>query len=274
MSSVELKLHPLLKELQRLIRTGGDESSKLEAVMQHAEFRWAAVYVITDTGQIIFKMAKRKKEACMEAFGGATDKPSNFVFTMSKLRSELADESSITITEDNLVRMSPLMVVRDGLVQIAMLKQAWVDTQKLWVPESARKSWHWVKSSRDDITGFWEELRSAKGDDLRARLESGVEWKIFSKRLEEALECTGTSFERWRECDLDTLRQIVDAGAFGAFDSSDVTLPMSSKIRFLATSPWCTEEVQALMNSSELLRLRQLALIPATQRNYRPQGPL
>ena len=75
----------------------------------------------------------------MEAFGGSL-KPANIVFAFTKVRRELADDSSITISDVNCVRMSPLIVVGDGLVQIAMIKQAWMNHQTLWVPEAARGS--------------------------------------------------------------------------------------------------------------------------------------
>ena len=81
-----------------VIRTGG-----IQEFMPYAEFGWAAMHVITDDGQIIFKMSRSKKVARMEAFGGSTGKPSNIVFAIAKLRSELADESSITITKDTLL---------------------------------------------------------------------------------------------------------------------------------------------------------------------------
>ena len=141
--------------------------------MQYAEFRWAATYVITDAGQMVFKTSRsnRKKRATMEASGGSTGKNTNIVFAIAKLRSELADESSITLSDVNCVRMSPLIVFRDGLVQIAMIKQAWMDNQRLWVLEAARAYWYWERKQRDDITGLWEELQSARGDGLRKALE-------------------------------------------------------------------------------------------------------
>ena len=166
--SGELELHPLLKQLQMLVGTNGNVSSKLEQVMQYAEFRWAATYVITDAGQMLFKKWRTKKRALMEAFGGGLKPRSNIVFAIAKLRRELADESSITTSDDNCVRMSPLIVLGDdGLVQIAMIKQAWLDNQTLWVPEAARAKWYWEKKQKDDITGFWEELQSERGGDLR-----------------------------------------------------------------------------------------------------------
>ena len=76
------------------------------------------------------------------------EKETNIVYAIAKLRRELADESSIAITEANVVRMSPLMVVHDGLVQIVMVKQTWVDSQSLWVPEAARHDWYWQKNSK------------------------------------------------------------------------------------------------------------------------------
>ena len=180
--SGELELHPLLKELQTLVCTNGNVNSKLEQVMQYAKFRWAATYVITDAGRMVFKTSKSKTKAHMEAFGGSMGKqPANIVFAIAKLRRELADESSITISNDNCVRMSPLIVLRDGLVQIAMIKQAWMDKQTLWVPEAARANWYWEKKQKDDMTGFWEELQSERGGDLRKDLERDVGWKIESK---------------------------------------------------------------------------------------------
>ena len=133
--SGELELHPLLKKLQMLVGTDGDVSSKLEQVMQYAHIKWAATYVITDAGQMVFKVLKSKRKARMEAFGGSME-AANIVFALAKLRRELADESSITISNVNCVRMSPLIVLHDGLVQIAMIKQAWMDDQTLWVPEA------------------------------------------------------------------------------------------------------------------------------------------
>ena len=107
--SGELELHPLLKKLQMLVGTDGHVSSKLEQVMQYAEFRWAAMYVITDAGQMVFMTSKSKKKARMQAFGGSMN-PTNIVFAIAKLRRELADESSITLSDVNCVRMSPLIV--------------------------------------------------------------------------------------------------------------------------------------------------------------------
>ena len=103
--------------------------------MHYAEFGWAATYVITDAGQMVFKTSRSKNLARMEAFGGSMSK-TNIVFAIAKLRRELADESSITISDVNCVRMSPLIVLRDGLVQIATIKQTWMDNQTLWVPEA------------------------------------------------------------------------------------------------------------------------------------------
>ena len=71
------------------------------------------------------------------------------MFAMSNLRSELADESSITITEENMVALYPLIVLGDGLVQIVMPKSRWVDSQSLWVPEGARSNWHLMKHSNE-----------------------------------------------------------------------------------------------------------------------------
>ena len=136
--SGELELHLLLKELQVLVGTNGNVSSKLEQVMQYAEFRWAATYVITDAGKMVVKTSTSRKKARMEAFGGSMRKRTNIVFAVAKLRRELADESSIAISDDNCVRMSPLIVLPYGLVHIAMMKQSWMDNQTLWVPEVAR----------------------------------------------------------------------------------------------------------------------------------------
>ena len=69
--SGELELHQLLKELQLLAGTDGHVSSKLEQVMQYAEFRWAAMYVITDAGQMVFMTSQSKKKARMQSFGGS-----------------------------------------------------------------------------------------------------------------------------------------------------------------------------------------------------------
>ena len=169
------------------------------------------MYVITDAGRMIFKVARSKKGARMEAFGGSTGKPSNIVFALARPRRELADESSITITEDNLVRMSPLVVVHDGrgtagLVQIVVIKQTWLDIQSLWVPKAARENWYSQGKGKDDTTGFWEQLSGHRGAELRDRLESkSGGWRIGSKRLEEVLKCRGDSCHRWRDCDFDTL---------------------------------------------------------------------
>ena len=112
-----------------LVGTDGHVSSKLEQVMQYAEFRWAAMYVITDAGHMVFMTSKSKKKARMQAFGGSMN-PTNIVFAIAKLRRELADESSITLYGAKCVRMSQLIVLPDGLVQIAMIKQAWMDNQR------------------------------------------------------------------------------------------------------------------------------------------------
>ena len=112
--SGELELHPFLKKLQMLVGTNGNVSSKLEQVMQYAKFGWAATYVITDAGQMVFKTSRSKKVARMEAFGGSMSKPTNIVFAIAKLRRELADESSITLSDVNFVRMYPLIVLPDG----------------------------------------------------------------------------------------------------------------------------------------------------------------
>ena len=207
-TSSELELHPLLKKLRKLV-TNENVRAKLKQVMQYKRFQWACTYVITDEGQMVFKRCLNgKKAARIAAFGGSTDKPTNIVFAMAKLRSELADESSITISNVNCVRMYPLIVLRDGLVQIAMIKQAWMDNQTLWVPEAARGHWHWSKQSKDDITGFWEELQSERGGDLRKDLERDAGWKIESKSLNEVLQCfQGGSFYHWRDCDFDTLKK-------------------------------------------------------------------
>ena len=133
--------------------------------------------------------------------------PTNIVFAIAKLRRELADESSITLSDANCVRLSPLIVMANGLVQIAMIKQAWMDNQTLWVPEDARANWYWQKKQKDDITGFWEELQSEKGGDLRKDLERDVGWKIESKSLDEVLQCKWKSFYHWRDIDLDTLEK-------------------------------------------------------------------
>ena len=130
------------------------------------------------------------------------------MFAIAKLRSELADESSITLSDVNCVRMSPLIVLPDGLVQIAMIKQAWMDNQRLWVLEAARAWWHWERKQTDDITGFWEELQSARGDDLRKALERHADAHIESKGLHEILQCIpGHAFCQWRDCDFDTLQK-------------------------------------------------------------------
>ena len=65
----------------------------------------------------------------------------------------------------------------------------------------------WEKKSKDDITGFWEELQSERGGDLRKGLEVDAEWKIESKSLDEVLQCKGKSFYQWRDVNLDTLEK-------------------------------------------------------------------
>ncbi len=59
------------------------------------------------------------------------------------------------------------------------------------MPEAARQNLYWEKKQHDDIIGFWEELQSDRGEDLRDSLESSAQWKIESKRLEDILKCTG-----------------------------------------------------------------------------------
>ena len=98
------------------------------------------------------------------------------------------------------------------MVQIALIKQEWIDSQKLWVPEAARSHWYWVKRSKDDITGFWEVLKSARGGDLRRDLEQDAEWKVESMSLDRVLHCikeTG-SRHQWRNCEFDTLTEIIN----------------------------------------------------------------
>jgi len=208
---VELELHPLLKQLQILVgRSDENVSSKLEQVMKYTAFAWAAMYIITDAGQMVFKVKKEKRQARMEAFGGGMPSGANIVFAIAKLRSELADESSIRLSDVNCVRMSPLILVKDGLVQIAMIKQEWLDKQMLWVPEAARGWWHWQKKQRDDITGFHEELDGPRGDDLRKELEVKSDWKIDSMNLDDVLQCVKeTSHYQWRNADLDSLQKIM-----------------------------------------------------------------
>ena len=181
----------------------------------------------------------------------------NIVCAIAKLRRELADESSITISNVNCVRMSPLIVLCDGLVQIAMIKQAWMDNQTLWVPEAARANWYWEKKQKDDITGFWEELQSERGGDLRKDLERDAGWKIESKSLNEVLQCTkGESFYQWRDCDFDTLQKIMPIINI----MTQRSLP--SDVSFLDTTSWCTAEFVALMRCKELRPLWEVAMEP------------
>ena len=184
------ELHPLLNALQQLLLKEEYDSSKLRAVMQHAVFDRVVVYVITDSGQMITKVWRTRKTIYRHAFGQIawrTGRKSrhtpkmNIVRAIAKIRQELADEASITITTDNLVGMSPLMVVGNGLVQIAMLKQEWVESQRLWVPEAAREKWYSAKCSCSDPTGFWE--CAMRGNDLRDSLEGLSDWKIESVAL-------------------------------------------------------------------------------------------
>ena len=109
------------------------------------------------------------------------------------------------------------------------------------MPEAARQNWFGEKKQKDDITGFWEELQSDRGADLRDSLESRGHWTIESKRLQVVLECTGDSFSRWRDCDFDTLQKIKSA-----IDTM-MQKPFRPGILFLSTRPWCTEEVRKLL---------------------------
>ena len=125
-----------------LVGMGGHVSSKLEQVMQYAEFQWAAMYVITDAGQIVFMKSMGQDESPHASFqGGVSMNPTNILVAIAKLRRELADESSITLYDVNCVRMSPFTVLPDGLVQIAMIKQAWMYNQRCWVLEARVTRW-------------------------------------------------------------------------------------------------------------------------------------
>ena len=135
-------------------------------------------------------MILRKWGKKMKCFEGDLQKKSNIVFAIAKLRCELTDTSSITITQDNIVGMSPLMVLHDGsalgLVQIVMLKQTWVNSQKLWVPQAGRRNWYWAKSAKsskkkqqtDDAVGFHEAMQTESGPELRDSLENNTDYPI------------------------------------------------------------------------------------------------
>ena len=75
-----------------LVGTNGHVSSKLEQVMQYAEFQWAATYGITDVGQMVFKTSrsKRKKRATMDDLGGSMGNNTNIIFAI-RLRSCFLD---------------------------------------------------------------------------------------------------------------------------------------------------------------------------------------
>ena len=222
-------------------------------------FKWAATYVITDAGQMVFK-TWGKKVVHVETFGGGMPKPSNIVFAIAKLRRELADESSITLTDQNCVKMSPLIVLGDGLVQIAMIKQAWLDEQMLWVPEAARSYWFWEKKQKDDITGFWEVLYSDRGSDLRENLAGQSGSKVETKSINEVLQWVkGSSRYQWRDCDLNTLQKIMPIINVMMQNS------LPSGVSFLDTTSWCTAEFKALMRCNELRSLWKVAMEPWPQ---------
>ena len=73
----------LLDCLQKMVvRAGGHESSRLKAVMEIDKFAWVATYVVTDSGQMIFKEWRTKKHGRMEAFGGAESPHANMINAM------------------------------------------------------------------------------------------------------------------------------------------------------------------------------------------------
>ena len=266
MAGEKIKLSPLLQQLRSIVASGGDASNTLKDVMGYAEFAWAAMYVITDTGNMLFKVAKFKRKAVMTGFGGSIKgNKCGIIFAMSKQRMELKDESSITLTAENTRRLSPLLLVRDGLVQIVMLKQAWVDAQKLWVPEDARKHWFWSKKSKDDITGFHEALAGSGGAELRASLENegmrnGGMSTIESLSIDEAFALVGgggVGRYEWRDCDGNTLRLIMPV-----INAMVGNKRLTDDIRFVDTMPWCTGEVQKRMNNSVMQPLWSLARRP------------
>ena len=209
-----------------------------------------------------FHDVKEQEESPHACFRGLNE-PNQHCFAIAKLRRELADESSITLSDVNCVRMSPLIVLPDGLVQIAMIKQAWMDNQRLWVPEAARAWWHWERKQTDDITGFWEELQSARGDDLRKALERHADAHIESK----GSSCYSAVYARALILSVARLRFRHIANIMPIINNMKEQRSLRSDVACLGldTTSRRTAEFVALMRCKELRPLWECAMEPWPQ---------
>ena len=96
---------------------------------------------------------------------------------------------------------------------------------------------------------------------MRKDLEQGgAVWKIESKRIDEVLQGKGKSFYQWRDCDFDTLQEIMPI----INSMTQRSLP-SDDVSFLNTTSWCTAEFKALMRCEELRPLWGVAMEPWPQ---------
>ena len=111
-----ISLHPLLRCLHGILQS---EKQCLKAVMDIAMFSWCATYIVTDAEQLVVKLIKHKRKSTLQSFTASHDN-SSLVYFLAKLRSDLADASSITFSEANVLRCSPLLVVDDGLDSLVL----------------------------------------------------------------------------------------------------------------------------------------------------------
>ena len=162
-----MSLHPLYRELHRAINDA-HASAALSELLEHNVFNWVAPYVVTDAGNILLqaipKTRNRKKTLQLQSFGGSHLNQNSF-FMFHKMRGELRDESSLTLTSAMPFRASSIYVVEGGLLQVIVVKDSWLREQRLWSPEWARNHCNalGISTSRSSGTPSWLVGRHGSG---------------------------------------------------------------------------------------------------------------
>ena len=128
-----MPLHPLYRQLHGLVNDA-ESCSVLFRLLEFSIFDYVAPYVITDAGNILLQRQPRRKKKKdtfqLQAFGGQ-NVGENFLWQFNKLRGELRDESSISLLFNVPFRASPVYIRGKGLVQVFLVSEDWVRTQRL-----------------------------------------------------------------------------------------------------------------------------------------------
>eukprot|EP00040_Diaphanoeca_grandis_P013192 m.66758 g.66758 ORF g.66758 m.66758 type:complete len:374 (-) comp23721_c0_seq1:78-1199(-) len=181
-----------------------------------------ATYVVTSQGNVLLQRSRKNTHQSL----GGCNYPNSLPRMMNSIRLELMDEGSVVLTNDNLIRISPLYALTTTysrkpkvvLLQVALVKHE--SMSDLWSAEKARSRLGEYQVPPQAGIQASEKVKAAGRFVHHVPLTDCVEGTL-----------------KWRECDWDSFVALRNTGVFDRIQDMETPYTDGNKLVLLDPPP-------------------------------------